>query len=192
MTTEAAYYDQAMTAADAPSMLPLKESPWRPLYAEAASWIPHGHSVCELGCGTGRFPDELRRHDHHGRYVGLDFSTAALVEARRYMPGLDFELTDLTVWEPDPDRAGNTTYVCLEVLEHLADDQDLVRRIPPGHQLICSVPNYESEAHLRVFRNVGDVFDRYARWLTFRRWSLIDLGGKAIHVVDTTRRTDSW
>ncbi len=193
-TTEAGFYDHAMCEEGAPSMLPLDESPWRPLYAEAASWIPGAHPVVDLGCGTGRFADELRNQGHAGGYLGIDFSPAALGEARHYL-GEDVELEqrDLRDWQPDPHRAGNTTYVCLEVLEHLEDDLELVRRVPPGHQLVCSVPNYESEAHIRVFRGLGDVFARYTGLLAIRRWSLVELGaGKAIHVLDTARRSDSW
>lgn len=199
-TTAPEFYDSAMTAEDAPSMLPLEDSPWRALYVEAAGWVPANHEVTDLGCGTGRFVHALLHGNHYGPIVGVDFSAAALAEAALYLEdvGCDaetFELAeaDLRSWEPAADRAGHATYVCLEVLEHLDDDVDLIRRVPPGHQLVLSVPNYESEAHLRVFRGAGDVFSRYDGLLSFRRWSLIDLGGgKAIHLADTVRRTDSW
>lgn len=194
MSATAEFYDEAMTAPDAPAMLALADSPWRPIYEEAARWIPHGHPVVDLGCGTGRFADELLQHGHEGGYTGVDFSPAALAEARAYLgdtPALVEQ--DLTTWQPDPQRAGHTTYVSLEVLEHLDDDLDLVRRVPPGHQFVFSVPNYDSAAHVRVFPNVADVFGRYQRYAAFRRWSLVVLSEqRAIHVCDTTRRLDSW
>lgn len=195
VTTDAAFYDAAMTAAGAPAMAELRDSPWLPLYEEAARWVPQNHPVVDLGCGTGRFLRALERERHEGPRTGIDFSPGAINAASNYLTTSRNELrvADLREWEPDAERAGNTTYTCLEVLEHLEDDRDLVRRIPPGHQFIFSVPSFESEGHQRVFRNAGDVFGRYSRWLTCRRWSLIVLDDrKAIHVLDSQRRRDSW
>jgi SAM-dependent methyltransferase len=197
-TVEPEYYDVAMTEEGAPSMLPLEESPWLPLYEEAAGWIPYNHAVVDLGTGTGRFPHMLRCRERYGHITGIDFSPSAISQARFYLrtnnvEAVDLEVCDLRVWLPAADRDGATTYVCLEVLEHLFNDIDLVRRIPPGHQFVFSVPNYESESHARVFRNAGDVWARYADLLTFRRWSLVKVDDrKSIHVVDAVRRTDSW
>jgi trans-aconitate methyltransferase len=193
-TTEADFYDVAMTEEGSPAMLPLEMSPWLPLYEEACGWIPAPHPVVDLGCGTGRFLECLGCGVHYGAVEGVDFSPSALKEAARILPD-DIQLTnaDLRGWEPSPKRPGNTTYVALEVLEHLEDDLSLVRRIPPGHQLILSVPNYESESHLRTFRNAGDIWARYANLLEFRRWSLVSIDDrKSIHLVDSIRRTDSW
>lgn len=184
-----------------PAMLPLADSGWEPLYREAASWVGVEEDVVDLGCGTGRLGHQLALNaDRYGGYVGVDFSRAALDEADRYLaehaPGLERELRhdDLRTWAPSPTRAGNCVYVCLETLEHLEDDVDLVRRVPPGHRLILSVPNYDSEAHLRTFRNASDLWERYGQLVTFRRWSLVDLGGDRwrVHLCDTVRRADSW
>jgi trans-aconitate methyltransferase len=193
-TTEADFYDRAMTEEGSPAMLPLEMSPWLPLYEEACSWISPPHPVVDLGCGTGRFIECLLNGINYGPVEGVDFSPSALREAARILPD-DTQLTnaDLRTWEPNPNRLGNTTYVVLEVLEHLEDDLGLVRRIPPGHQLVFSVPSYESESHLRKFRNAGDIWARYANLLEFRRWSLILIDDrKAIHVCDTIRRQDAW
>lgn len=180
-------------------MLPLRESGWAPLYLEAARWVHPAEAVEDLGCGTGRFGHALAKEGHYGSYTGVDFSRAALGEAARYLAeNVEKDVTlrrvDLREWQPDPERPGNTVYVCLETLEHLGDDVDLVRRVPPGHRLILSVPNYDSEAHLRTFRSVGDVWERYDRLLTFSRWSLVDLGGDRhrVHLVNTVRRADAW
>lgn len=193
--TEPEFYDRAMTESGSPAMLELAESPWRPLYAEAARWIQSSAPVVDLGCGTGRFADELRNQGHAAPFLGLDFSPATIAEATSYVGDerVQFEVRDLRAWIPDELRAGGTVYTCLEVLEHLADDVDLIARVPPGHELIFSVPNYPSEAHLRNFGHISQVWARYDELVTFRRWSLIALDDrKAIHLLDATRRLEAW
>lgn len=199
-TTEPAFYDVAMTAAHEPAMLPLEDSPWRELYERAAAWIPKALPVVDLACGTGRFAEQLRRRGH-GPYIGLDFSPATIAAAEAYVPLFDvdtdwaceFQLCDLREWSPDPNRSSVTIYTCLETLEHLEDDIDLIRRIPPGHTVIFSVPNYGGEAHLRVFENAGDAIHRYSRYLTFTDWTLIGDGPRYhIHLYRARRRGDSW
>jgi len=197
--TEAPFYDVAMVEDGAPAMVPWERSGWKPLYEEIASWIDPFHDVVDLGCGTGRFAACLAANGHMGGYVGIDFSDATLTEASRYMASRSEAMTvewrqeDLREWQPSRTR-GNCTYVCTETLEHLADDQDLVRRIPPGHRLILSVPSYDDVAHIRAFRHAGEVWGRYEHLLAFRRWHLIDVGGERwkIHLCDTMRRSDTW
>jgi trans-aconitate methyltransferase len=195
----ATFYDKAMTAPGAPSMLPLEQSPWLPVYEEAARWIGND-PVIDLGCGTGRFAQALYSQTRRAPYLGIDFSRRALAEAKRGFSegvrkyeGITFSKQDLTRWKPEIALAASTTFTCLEVLEHFEGDLDLVGRIPPGFRLIFSVPNYPSEAHVRDFRTVGAIWERYGSLVTFTRWSLIDLdGAHAIHLLDCKRRIESW
>lgn len=193
----AEFYDRAMTSPDSPAMLELEDSPWQALYLEAARMIPLNHPVMDLGCGTARFGVALARTEHYGLYTGVDFAREVLVEAKRYLreDGVKaaWAVCDLVEWKPQKDRPGNLSYACLEVMEHLDDDIGLVERLPPGHQFVFSVPNYDSESHVRTFDSPSEVWDRYGQWLLFRRWSLVHLDDrKAIHVLDTRRRIDSW
>lgn len=194
-----AWYDLVMVEDGSPAMLPLEESPWIDVYVEMARWIDQCEEVVDLGCGTGRFLELLYRRDHYARTTGIDWSETALDAAQRYISprhpdAQPFELVcmDLDDWEPAPDRAGNTVYVCSEVLEHLADDLELVRKVPAGHRLIFSVPNFDSDSHVRVFRNVGDIWERYAPLLRMRRWVHVGSDRQGIHVIEARRRGDSW
>jgi len=195
---DATWYDEVMTEPDAPAMLPLEESPWLSMYEALARWIEPHEEVVDLGCGTGRFIELLRRNGHYAQLTGVDWSASALEEAFEYFGGKgsdrmpSFRLEDLCEWEPDADRAGNTVYVCSEVLEHLEDDLGLVGRIPPGHRFLFTVPNFDSAAHVRIFTRVGDLWERYAGLLTFRSWTMVGSERKGIHVVETSKRTDAW
>lgn len=200
VTTEPEFYDLAMTGEGEPAMLPLEESPWRHLYEAAAAWTYVTAPVVDLGCGTGRFAEQLRRRGH-GTYTGIDFSPASLQECRAYVPDRDPDTAwsstwiaqDLRTWEPDEYRAGGTVYTCLETLEHLEDDLDLVRRIPVGHEFIFSVPNYGGAAHLRCFQDVGDAWRRYGHLLEITGWVRIGEGPRYfIHLYRTRRRGDAW
>jgi len=195
----AEFYDKAMATVGSRAMLPAEESPWLPIYKEAAGWINPGHPVIDLGCGTGRFAVTLARTGHSGGYTGLDFAPAVLAEAQRYLarekPHYKAELhqCDLTTWQPVDIRQSSETYLALEVLEHIDDDTGLVERVPGGHRFIFSVPNYGSAAHVRRFPSPSDVWERFGNLVLFRRWSLIDFGGgHVVHLLDTQRRTDSW
>lgn len=195
-TYTAEWYDKAMTEEGAPAMLPLEESPWLEMYERLVAMIEPNEEVVDLGCGTGRFIALLRRGGHYAPITGVDWSEAALAEAFEYVngksPAPSFRREDLREWEPDADRFGNTVYVCSEVLEHLEDDYDLVVRIPPGHRFLFTVPNFESESHLRVFTSAGDVWRRYSALLTFVSWRMVGTERKGIHVVETLRRSDAW
>ncbi len=200
---DAAWYDWAMTEPDAPAMLPLEESPWRTVYDEVARMIDPHEEVVDLGCGTGRFVELLYRRGHYARVTGVDWSAAALEEAARYAttrvgnnedvpPEPQWQQVSLEEWRPDPLRSGGAVYTCMEVLEHLEDDRDLVRRVPPGHRLILTVPNFDSESHLRVFRSVSEVWKRYDRLVDFRRWVMVGSARQGVHVCETRRRDTSW
>jgi hypothetical protein len=87
-----------------------------------------------------------------------------------------------------------TTYVALEVLEHLADDVALVKRIPPRAKFVFSVPNFWSTAHVRIYNSVGVAFERFGAFLEFKSWEGIPAGSSRgmIHLYETFRRGDSW
>lgn len=192
VTTEPRFYDRDAADPDALCRLPLESSPWLPLYVAAAEMVSwDAGPVVDLGCGTGRFARLLT--DRGVPVSGVDFGEAAIRSARDYAKDASFEVCDLRVWEPGPVE-GATVFTCLEVLEHLEDDLDLVGRVPGGHRLIFSVPSYPSESHVRVFRHVADVFARYERLVDVTAWRALDMGpvGRRIHLVDSRRRADSW
>jgi len=67
-----------------------------------------------------------------------------------------------------------------------------VRRLPPGHRFIFTVPNFDSESHIRVFRSVGELWERYDSLLYFRLWRMVGSERQGIHICEARRRGDSW
>lgn len=192
---DAAWYDEAMASEGALAMEVLENSPWLQLYEAAAKLVTNrSAAIVDLGCGTGRFIEQLYRNHHQGHAVGVDFAPAVLDAARRYTRKrpATYELCDLRQWKAPFPLPGNTIFTCLEVLEHIEDDLDLVRRIPPGHTLVFSVPNFESASHVRWFHGAGDVWERYSPLLSMESWQILVHGDKATHVCKAFRRHDSW
>jgi 2-polyprenyl-3-methyl-5-hydroxy-6-metoxy-1,4-benzoquinol methylase len=116
-------------------------------------------SVLEVGCGSGSFAHLLfdrSKLDYHG----FDFSEAAVNKARARTGRADrFSVAragDNSVME----RAHDTV-VCLEVLEHIERDLEVVAGWKPGCNCVCSVPNFDQHDHVRFFRHEDEVRERY-------------------------------
>lgn len=188
------FYDGRYASGASMALVDWSESPLAAMYMEAQRWIARAAEVIDLGCGTGQFAQLLADRQYVSGYLGMDFSAVAIRHARsRRGVNQEFDLMDLRDWAPHPATPLTTVFVCTETLEHLDDDLELVEKIPPGRRLILSVPNYDSESHVRVFPTVGSVWARYSPLVSFKRWSLIELtAGNAVHLCDTVRRADSW
>jgi SAM-dependent methyltransferase len=102
----------------------------------------------DAGCGNGAFSIFARLSGNE--VVAASFSAAEQADARRRAElvgasGIDFRLLDLR--ELDEHRASLGLFdqiVCLETIEHLSDDEGLVRTLAamlaPGGQLLLSTP----------------------------------------------------
>ena len=186
---EAIWYDEALEGSRA--MAPLEESSALPVYEAAARFVPSSAFVVDLGCGTGRFAEKLRRLGQSG-YRGYDFAPQVIAEAWEYCNGFEFEVADLREWEHGPDLPDEVCYVLLEVLEHLDDDRDLLNRLAPGQPVVFSVPNFHSESHVRRFLQPSHVFERYGDLLDFTAWQSVPFPtpGRRIHVFSAVTRAD--
>ena len=156
MTTarEATFYDQALDNLGHAAWLPVERTPYRDLYERTAALVPLGAAVVELGCGTGRLASLIE--PRVGSYLGLDFAARRIEEARRYAPGLAFEVADVRERMPLAE-----VYVANELLEHLDDDLGLIGSLPAGAVLVFSVPSFDAEAHVRHFPTPGKARERY-------------------------------
>ena len=134
------------------------ESPYLPLWQVIVSLVPPESSVLEIGCGTGQLA-ELLLENGLANYVGFDFSAAAIEIARERLPGVELSVDDARTSPLVPLAAD--VIVCTEVLEHIAEDLAVIARIPAGIRLIATVPDFDSETHVRWFSSSSQVRKRY-------------------------------
>jgi trans-aconitate methyltransferase len=57
--------------------------------------------VCDLGCGFGDLYPYLVKRFGRVSYYGIDLSVPLIEEARRRLPSVDFEMTDILETVPD-------------------------------------------------------------------------------------------
>jgi len=117
-------------------------------------------SVLDVGCGTGQFA-AMARDRGLKAYCGIDFSRQAVERARSVCPEFRFEAAN--AMETDLfDALPYDAVTCLEFLEHVEHDREVLRRIPAGRRFYGSVPNFPDPAHVRHFSGLSEVRDRYA------------------------------
>ncbi|MBE9078841.1 methyltransferase domain-containing protein [Romeria aff. gracilis LEGE 07310] len=109
---------------------------------------PHlGQHVLEVGCGNGNFTELLRQ----GRQVvAIDLDAAYVEAARERLQGNDVKIYQLDATQLAAQSQWHGAFdsvVLLDVLEHIADDCDLLQQLRlalrPGGRLILKVPALE-------------------------------------------------
>lgn len=205
------FYDEAYTSPAHPASLAYQDTPMRELYDAVYSKLKRLNPVADLGCGNGLLAQCLKSRGYCGAYLGVDFSEDAVrgatslleaTEGYSYQPeeelpdaSYEFRVQDLRGWKELPGPQTHiTTYVALEVLEHLEDDIDLVARVPARARFVFSVPNFWSDSHVRIYDHVGTAFGRFGSLLDFVSWQLFPTANPrgAIHLYETYRRPDAW
>jgi 2-polyprenyl-3-methyl-5-hydroxy-6-metoxy-1,4-benzoquinol methylase len=175
-------------------ILPLEASPWKELYEKAFSLLPapeHGPVIVDIGCGTGRFA-RLLSNNGYTEYWGVDFSEVRVNEARRYTPEFKFSVGNIfDHWVGEKIKNSNV-FVLLEVLEHIDNDIDFLSSLPAGGYVIFSVPNYNSAAHVRFFKDVDDVIKRYNEVIDFSSGKILTIKrkrpGRMIYLFSCVKR----
>lgn len=179
---DASYYDHVYAISIGYAMSE-REAPWAPLWSEVAQRVPKAHKILDIGCGPGHMAALLKDNPV---YTGIDFSAEAVRQAghragnRTFICADAFELP----W-PVAD-----TYLLLEVLEHVVDDTGLLSRVPSRARIILSVPNFDSEGHVRIFKDTAHVASRYGRLFSEYKMDALALhdGDKTWFIMDGTRK----
>lgn len=132
-------------------------------------------AVLEIGCGPGQLAAAIQDAGLVKSYVGVDFSDVAVGFARKACPPeFVFRIEDATessVFE----TARYDVVISTEFLEHVEKDLEVLGRIRPGARLLATVPNFPYVSHVRHFRDVASVEQRYGP--LFRQFSIAAIPG---------------
>lgn len=106
--------------------------------------LPPTGRVLDLGCGAGRWFEELSAGGAR-EVVGADVAEAALDRARGRHPGVELHRVPFEGPLPFP-RDGFDAIWCAETLEHVADTEGFLsearRVLRPGAPLVLTVPDH--------------------------------------------------
>ena len=117
-------------------------------------------SVLDIGCGPGQVAMLLRDKGIR-QYLGIDFSRERIQQARKVCPELEFVEAD--IFQSDLLRTRQyDTVICLEFLEHVERDLEVIEQIQPGSRFFGSVPNFPSSGHVRHFVDEAAAGQRYS------------------------------
>ena len=142
--------------------MPYRTSAYYPMFNAAAKMLlaARPKSVLEVGCGTGQMAQLLMDRSEID-YQGFDFSPLAVEKAQRRTGAPQrFSVADATVAQTYEGRRYDAI-VCTEVLEHIEQDLETISHWKSGAFCVCSVPNYDSDTHVRYFRSEEEVRARY-------------------------------
>lgn len=125
------------------------------------SVLAHGR-VLDVGCGLGHLTATLKVP-----VLGIDISRVAIEEAKRRHPHGNFAVENIE----NTNRLEKGKYDCVcftQVLEHIARDQALIKRIPPGKNIFISVPKEQPrphESHVNFFGSIDALRERYEEFI---------------------------
>lgn len=173
--------------------LPYRHSAYYPLFKQVLKVVSHSNvkSVLEVGCGSGAFAHMLMDTSTLD-YRGFDFSSVAVEKAKARTGRSDaFYEGDATSASAYEGRAYDCI-VCTEVLEHIERDLDAIARWPAGTLCVCSVPNFDSDSHVRFFRAENEVCDRYGQLIDLANIIRIKKPGLSDISMRSTLRAIRW
>jgi len=136
--------------------------------SDIAALVPaEARRILEVGCGAGHLGGLLRQRGHH--VSGIELIPVAAEEASRRLD--DVVCGDIETLELPWAEASFDAILCGDVLEHLADPWQTVRRLSAllvsGGLLIASIPNVQN---YRVIRGLIR-----GRW-DYRERGILDFG----------------
>lgn len=116
--------------------------------------------IIEIGCGAGQFARMLFDGGITD-YTGIDYSKEAIKLARKNNPCNEESFICGDIFDLDILESNYDTVVCLQTLEHIDNDIELIEKIRSGVKVVLSVPNFNSPTHVRFFDTKEEVASRY-------------------------------
>ncbi|RMP65316.1 hypothetical protein ALQ18_200002 [Pseudomonas marginalis pv. marginalis] len=113
-------------------------------------------TAVDLGCGPGNSTEVLAQRFPQAHITGLDSSDDMLVDARKRLPALNFELADIGAWKPAQAFDVILANASLQWLpNHATLYPHLVNQLMPGGTLAVQTPDNLDEPAHRLARDVA-------------------------------------
>jgi len=158
------FYNKFYSKSDVYRMEPEKII-YFPIWRDCADYVCklNPSIVVDLGCGPAHVAKILSNNMSSGleKYIGYDFSDVAINMARNNIDNdkFVFEVQDLSDF--DFTVGDNTLYIANEFFEHINNDINILERIKKGSGIVFSVPSFNSQGHVRFFKYIEEIKDRY-------------------------------
>ncbi|SDH35653.1 class I SAM-dependent methyltransferase [Pseudomonas abietaniphila] len=127
--------------------------------------------VHEVGCGEGHILGMLASNKFNVRGCDISASSLAVAKAEAEKRSLVMPVNLKSVYELNPEEDSADTVLCCEVLEHLTDPEEAVRKLISitRKDLIVSVPNEPiwhilNMARGKYFTALGNTPGHYQHW----------------------------
>jgi tetratricopeptide (TPR) repeat protein len=132
------------------------------LWKKILSWIKEVHNpkIIDIGCGPGQFANMLFDNGIID-YKGIDFSHEAIAMARERNKMFAHAFTKDNALTSKIFSNNYNMVLLLEVLEHIENDLAVLDKIKKNSTIIFSVPNFDSESHVRWFGTQDNIITRY-------------------------------
>lgn len=113
-------------------------------------------TAVDLGCGPGNSTEVLAGRFPNAVVTGLDSSDDMLVDARKRLPALNFELADIGAWNPTQTFDVILANAALQWLpDHATLYPHLVNQLTPGGTLAVQTPDNLDEPAHKLAREVA-------------------------------------
>jgi 2-polyprenyl-3-methyl-5-hydroxy-6-metoxy-1,4-benzoquinol methylase len=159
-SSDPAYYNEMYLHNDRTFDDPAR-SPYMPVFRGVVEEARRHNvrALLEVGCGSGTLARMLIE-ELNIEYAGFDIAVEGIKKARARNPNRgSFFVGDAT--DPASYKFNYDVLVCVEVLEHIPDDLNVIQKWRSGVSCICSVPNFDHETHVRKFNSEREVRSRY-------------------------------
>jgi trans-aconitate 2-methyltransferase len=125
-----------------------RNRPVHDLLAQIPNAVSH---AADLGCGPGNSTELLLGRFPDATVVGMDSSEEMIRAAKQRLPGVRFELGDLSTWpEPGPFDLVFANAAIQWVRDHAALLPFLFRKLGPGGSLAVQIPDNLDEPALHL------------------------------------------
>ncbi|MBM7623040.1 methyltransferase domain-containing protein [Sporohalobacter salinus] len=159
-----------------------EETPYIEVWKRAVEIIDDilNPKIIDIGCGPGQFAN-LLFDEGVTNYKGIDFSKKAIELARKRNPEYKELFQTDNAYSSDIFSSNYNIVILFEILEHISDDVSIVNRIKSGSQILFSVPNFNSESHVRFFKSKSQIIERYNKLISIDNidtFTINESGGK--------------